>query len=170
MSNRIDFTTIETNGKTKATPKSKATRKAAPTKADKAAAKHRERLAYVCGVAGLALLILSGIDCTLAIASQTGMERGRAGMLAFSIDFGIVCAVMAELFSHGTKDAKKITSWARAYVVLAGVLSITLNAIEFASHAHGSVSIALNACLGAVIPALSLLCERFTGHLWLSSR
>jgi predicted lipid-binding transport protein (Tim44 family) len=136
------------------------------TKPSKAERTRAAQVSYVVGGGCLVGLALSGIDSAFALHRFAAIDSIRSGMLALVIDGLMVGAEVATLVSAD----RHVRRWAVAYLMLAGALSVSLNAAELASHASGAVGATMNAIIGGLIPVLVLVSSRFAGHLYLSTK
>jgi len=124
-----------------------------------------KRLAAICGSVATAMLALSVVHCTQAIASLTGSHWLLAALLAIGIDAGMVASEVAEVASHGTNAEHTVGRWARGYTIAAIVLSMALNAYAFGQHSAGALAYAAGA-LGIIVPGLVYGLGRVAAHLW----
>jgi hypothetical protein len=129
------------------------------------AMRQARQLATACGSVATAVLALSVVHCTQAIAGLTGSHWLLAALLAIGIDAGMVASELAEVASHGTSAEHTVGRWARGYTLAAIVLSMLLNGYAFGQHAAGALTYAA-AALGAIIPALVYGLGRVAAHLW----
>jgi hypothetical protein len=144
-------------------PRGKAERK--PRGGSRKGMRAARRLSVVCGGIASAVLALSVVHCTEAIAGLTGSHWLLAALLAIGIDAGMVASEVAEVASHGTRAEQTVGRWARGYTLAAIVLSMLLNGYAFSQHASGALTYAA-AALGIIIPALVYGLGRVAAHLW----
>lgn len=125
----------------------------------------KKRLCY--GLGGMALvgLGLSGYDSYHAILTFGAghVQSLQAGSLAIIID-GLLAGSKFGMLFAAHKETK---DWALTFVIVAGLASVILNFLEFATtytpwtgawFGHG--------LLGALVPTLVLIAFNFIGHLW----
>ncbi|MBL8797980.1 MAG: hypothetical protein JNM56_29045 [Planctomycetia bacterium] len=125
------------------------------------------KAALAAGGAGVSLMALSVAHCTEAISLLTGSHWALSGLLAIGIDAGMVASELAELTAHGTSAQREVSRWANAYIVVAVLLSVLLNAYAFSLHAPAGMQWAA-VLLGVVIPGLMYAAGRYAGRLWLA--
>ena len=152
-----------TNGTTaKATGKGKAkqTTKRTTTKKGLVA---RQRTAILLGSVAAGLVFLSVYHLTVAVSSLTGSPLVLAVLLAVGIDLGLVASEVCEMIA----DDPKVQRWSKVYMAMATVLSMLLNAYEFAAHAPDHwFSKALSLGFGLVLPVMIYVLARQAGGLW----
>jgi hypothetical protein len=151
--------------KTPRTP-AKAPQTSRSTKKNKEARRREEYLSLLVGCGCLVGLALSGIDSTFALNAFIKVPMWRAAMLAIVIDGLMVGAELATLLS----PCPNVKKTAYLYISMSGLLSIGLNAAEFASHGDVAGEKVLNGIVGGLIPLLVLISSRYAGHLYLSSK
>jgi hypothetical protein len=144
-------------------PKDTSTPRVVRTKASK---RREELLSYCVGAGCLVGLMLSGYDSALSINHYIHIEWNRSVMMAIVVDFLLVGAELAVLFS----PCPKVNKSAHLYIRTAGSLSIVLNASEFARHGQNRWEMALCGATGAIIPLLLLVSSKYSGSLYLSSK
>lgn len=158
--NRIAFATP--NGTAHTSKPSKPAKATRPTKAERDATQHtlilRRPIAYGVGGVGVSLLALSIVHCAQSISLLTSSHWTLSTLMAVAIDGGLVACEMAELVA----DSASVKRWSLAYVVLAVLLSMGLNAYSFSLHATVAWA---GIALGIVIPALVLILGRVYSHL-----
>lgn len=114
------------------------------------------------GIATL-LIALSVWHLTCAISTLTGSAFVLAILLAIGIDLGLVASEIAELVAHHSTTVAK---WARGYMGMATVLSIILNAYEFAEKApDGLLTQGLAITFGVLLPIMIFVLARIAAHL-----
>jgi predicted lipid-binding transport protein (Tim44 family) len=167
---RLAIATPSSNGTTeprsRKAPAAKPSTPTAKTKPSKAERVRAAQVSYVVGGGCLVGLALSGIDSACALHRFAAIDVIRSGMLATVVDGLMVGAEVATLVSSD----RGVRRWAVAYLMLAGALSVSLNAAELASHASSAVGATMNAIIGGLIPVLVLVSSRFAGHLYLSTK
>lgn len=132
-----------------------------------AARRLEERLSYIVAGGCIVGLCLSGLDSAFALNGFFKVPMLQAAMLAIIVDGGLVGAEIATLIS----PCKKVHRAAYVYIIMAGLLSIGLNAGEFAMQsAKSQGGIVMGGIVGGMIPLLVLICSRYAGYLYLSSR
>lgn len=151
-------TTQHTGHSTRATT-SKAT---TTSKAAKAALRSG---AKIVGGIGVFALGLSVIHCTQSINALTGSGMFLAALLAVAIDAGMIACECAELLAHDTSAHAHVKPWATAYIVMAVVLSMFLNAYGSAMHAPAGMRYG-SYVIGAVVPVLVYVLGKVAGHMW----
>lgn len=115
------------------------------------------------GIASL-LVILSVWHLTAGISVLTGSNVVLALFLAIGIDLGMIASELAELVASGNRTVAK---WARAYMVKATVISMALNAYEFASHApEGALTKGIAIAFGILLPMMIFILARLAAHLY----
>lgn len=123
-----------------------------------------QTVAKLIGGIATALVILSVWHLTAGIAVLTGSHLLLAFLLAVGIDFGLISSEIAELVAHGNH---KVRNWARSYMVIATVLSIFLNAYEFAAHAPaGNLTQGIAIGFGVLLPVMIFILARVAAHLY----
>lgn len=146
--------------------KQKATR---PTKAQltaKAATATRKRVvSYTLGGLGLVGLGLSGYDSYHAIVNFLSFPPAQAAALAIIVDAMLAVAKVGVLFA--TEQTTKRWGW--VYISMAGLLSVGLNAAEFAHHGTTTGGMLLRGIVGGIIPCMVLVASNYAGHLYLES-
>ena len=147
MANRISF---NVNGKARKASKPRVKKNTLARK-----------LSYAVGTVGVSVLGLSVAHCTESITLLTGSHWTLAGLLAVGIDAGMVSSELAELVGKG----EQVKKWARAYTIIAVLLSILLNAYAFGLHAASGMQWA-SWTLGAVVPILVYILGRVAGYLY----
>lgn len=151
---RGPYTTKVTKAKTLASPVNRPRRKACQTVAK-----------IVGGIASL-LVVLSVWHLTEAIGTLTGSPIALALLMAIGIDLGLIASEIAELVAHGNN---LVARWARAYMFKATVLSIILNAYEFAASApEGALTKGLAIAFGVLLPIMIFVLARIAAHLYQS--
>jgi len=146
-------------------PARKAKAESKPRSSARRTMRAAKRLAAVCGSVATAVLALSVVHCTQAIAGLPGSHWLLSALLAIGIDAGMVVSEVAEVASHGTSAEHTVGRWARGYTIAAIVLSMALNAYAFGQHATGALACAA-AALGIIIPGLVYGLGRVAAHLW----
>jgi hypothetical protein len=124
----------------------------------------RKRVALVLGSVAAGLVFLSVYHLTCAISTLTGSPLVLAVLLAVGIDLGLVASEVAEMIAE---DDKQIQRWSRVYMAMATVLSMLLNAYEFAAHAPAQwFSQLLSVSFGLALPVMIYVLARQAGGLW----
>lgn len=124
----------------------------------------KQRTALVLGSVAAGLVFLSVYHLTCAISTLTGSPLVLAVLLAVGIDLGLVASEVAEMIAE---DDKKIQRWSRVYMAMATVLSMLLNAYEFAAHAPEHwFSKTLSVSFGLALPMMIYVLARQAGGLW----
>jgi hypothetical protein len=122
----------------------------------------RQRVSAVVGGVCVAVLALSVVHVTEAIAHLTGSPVLLAALLAIGIDAGMVACEIAYVVGHTDKVARR---WATAYVILAVLLSCLCNGWASAHKAEPGLYAAAWA-VGAVIPLLLFVGGKVSARLW----
>lgn len=118
--------------------------------------------AAIAAVAGL-LVVLSVYHLTCAVATLTGSPIILALLLAVGIDVGLVASEFCELLCH---EARR---WSKIYMGMATVMSMVLNAYEFAAHApEGWLSQCLSVGFGLALPVMVWILARQAITVWQS--
>lgn len=163
MKNTIDITEAGFNRSTRnIIPTRKP--KAAPVAVSRPRQKSCKAVAKVIGGIATGLVILSVWHLTAGIAVLTGSHIMLALLLAVGIDLGLISSELAELVAHGNNQVR---NWARAYMVIATVLSIFLNAYEFSAHAPtGALTQSIAIGFGILLPVMIFILARIAAHLY----
>lgn len=148
-------TTAKGGGKAKAKqPKRGSTKKGLGAK---------QRTAILLGSVAAGLVFLSVYHLTCAVGTLTGSPLVLAVLLAVGIDLGLIASEVAEMIA----EDKAVQRWSKIYMAMATVLSMLLNAYEFAAHAPDHwFSKALSIGFGLVLPVMIYVLARQAGGLW----
>lgn len=123
----------------------------------------KQRVAVLLGGVAAGLVFLSVYHLTCAVSTLTGSPLVLAVLLAVGIDLGLVASEVAEMIA----EDKAVQRWSRVYMAMATVLSMFLNAYEFAAHApKGLLSKGLSIGFGLVLPVMVYVLARQAGGLW----
>lgn len=115
------------------------------------------------GAIATMLVALSVWHLTCAVSTLTGSAFVLSLFLAVGIDLGLIASELAELVAHGNVV---VARWSRAYMVKATVLSVILNAYEFAAHApDNTLSKSLAITFGILLPVMIFILARIAAHL-----
>lgn len=115
------------------------------------------------GAVATLLVALSVWHLTCAVSTLTGSIFILSLFLAVGIDLGLIASELAELVAIGNVI---VARWARAYMIKATVLSMALNAYEFAAHAPSStLSQSLAITFGILLPLMIFILARIAAHL-----
>lgn len=124
----------------------------------------RKRVALVLGSVAAGLVFLSVYHLTCAISTLTGSPLVLAVLLAVGIDLGLVASEVAEMIAENDVTVRR---WSRVYMAMATVLSMLLNAYEFAAHAPDQwFSKTLSVGFGLALPLMVYLLAKQAGGLW----
>ena len=135
-----------------------------PRRASKKGIGARKRVALVLGSVAAGLVFLSVYHLTCAISTLTGSPLVLAVLLAVGIDLGLVASEVAEMIAE---DDVTVRRWSRVYMAMATVLSMLLNAYEFAAHAPEHwFSKTLSVGFGLALPLMVYLLAKQAGGLW----
>ncbi|MBN9519371.1 hypothetical protein J0H58_12750 [bacterium] len=122
------------------------------------------RTAMVLGSVAAGLVALSIYHLTCAISTLTGSPLVLAVLLSFGIDLGLVASEVAEMIAG---EDGKVQRWSRSYMLMATVMSMLLNAYEFAAHAPPHwFSQTLSVGFGLALPLMVYILARQAGGLW----
>ncbi len=123
----------------------------------------KQRTAILLGSVAAGLVFLSVYHLTCAVGTLTGSPLVLAVLLAIGIDLGLVASEVAEMIA----DDKAVKGWSKIYMAMATVMSMALNAYEFAAHApKGLLSQGLSVCFGLALPVMIYVLARQAGGLW----
>lgn len=161
MNRHLNGQAQPTNGTTTKGGKAKAKQpKRTTTKKGLAA---RQRTAILLASVAAGLVFLSVYHLTCAVSTLTGSPLVLAVLLAVGIDLGLVASEVAEMIA----DDKPVKQWSKVYMGMATVMSMALNAYEFAAHApDGWLSQGLSVCFGLALPVMIFVLARQAGGLW----
>ncbi|MFO0806127.1 MAG: hypothetical protein U0791_23745 [Gemmataceae bacterium] len=123
----------------------------------------RNRVALVLGSVAAGLVFLSVYHLTCAISTLTGSPLVLAVLLAVGIDLGLVASEVAEMIAEDSS----VRRWSKVYMLMATVMSMMLNAYEFAAHAPAQwFSQLLSVSFGLALPVMIYVLARQAGGLW----
>lgn len=123
----------------------------------------KQRVAVLLGGVAAGLVFLSVYHLTCAVSTLTGSPLVLAVLLAVGIDLGLVASEVCEMIA----EDKAVKAWSKGYMALATVLSMLLNAYEFAAHAPDHwFSKTLSVGFGLVLPVMVYVLARQAGGLW----
>lgn len=124
----------------------------------------RQQIALIIGGVATLLVALSVWHLTCAVSVLTGSHFVLALFLAIGIDLGLIASELAELVAHGDGNT---AAWARTYMGIATVLSMVLNAYEFAIHApEGLWTKGIAVAFGILLPAMIFILARIAAKLY----
>lgn len=153
--------TISTTGKANAKGRTKGTTQKR-TRTKKVGA--NQRVALLLGGVAALLVALSVYHLTCGIAVLTGSPIALALLLAVGIDIGLVASEVAEVLGHADDEVKR---WSRVYMAMATVMSMLLNAYEFAAHSPDHLfSKGLSVTFGLALPVMVWVLARQGMKLW----
>lgn len=123
-----------------------------------------QRTALVVGSVAAGLVFLSVYHLTCAVSTLTGSPLVLAVLLAVGIDLGLVASEVAEMVAG---EDRAVRGWSKVYMLMATVMSMVLNAYEFAAHAPQNwFSQTLSVGFGLVLPVMIFVLARQAGGLW----
>lgn len=123
----------------------------------------KQKLAMLLGGVASLLVLLSVYHLTCGIATLTGSPIMLALLLAIGIDVGLVASELCEMVCH------EAGQWAKVYMAMATVMSMALNAFEFAAHApEGLLSKGLSIAFGLALPVMVWVLARQAIKCWQS--
>jgi hypothetical protein len=118
----------------------------------------------VLGSVAAGLVFLSVFHLTCAVSTLTGSPLVLAVLLAVGIDLGLVASEVAEMVAE---DDQTVRRWSKLYMGMATVLSMVLNAYEFAAHAPPHwFSQTLGVGFGLALPVMIFVLAKQAGGLW----
>ncbi|MBN9519452.1 hypothetical protein J0H58_13170 [bacterium] len=122
------------------------------------------RTAMVLGSVAAGLVFLSVFHLTCAVSTLTGSPLVLAVLLAVGIDLGLVASEVAEMVAE---DDQTVRRWSKLYMGMATVLSMVLNAYEYAAHAPPHwFSQTLGVGFGLALPVMIFVLAKQAGGLW----
>lgn len=141
----------------------KADSKKPPRRTSKKRIGAKQRTALVLGSVAAGLVFLSVYHLTCGIMTLTGSPLVLAVLLAVGIDLGLVASEVAEMIAE---DAS-VRRWSKVYMLMATVMSMLLNAYEFAAHAPAQwFSQLLSVSFGLALPVMIYVLAKQAGGLW----
>lgn len=124
----------------------------------------QKRVALLLGSVAAGLVFLSVYHLTCGIMTLTGSPLVLAVLLAVGIDLGLVASEVAEMIAE---DDVTVRRWSKVYMLMATVMSMLLNAYEFAAHAPAQwFSQLLSVSFGLALPVMIYVLARQAGGLW----